>query len=154
MIVIFDVLAIAAGNGYWSEIAHWMITAGCSITGLLAAPFGFIDWLAIRAGTRAKRIGAVHGLGNVVVLLMFAGSWLLRGTLRERPFRPRLRCRSWPALSPCLPAGSEASSWTASRSASTMAPTLTRQARCQRVVCVRERMGAFGLHSSEGSDHV
>src|SRR4030095_11056478 len=122
MAVIFDVLAIAAGNGYWSEIAYWMITAGC-ITGLLAAPFGFIDWLAIRAGTRAKRIGAVHGLGNVVVLLMFAGSRLLRGTLRERPFRPRLRCRSWPALSPCLPAGSEASSWTASRSASTMAPT-------------------------------
>jgi uncharacterized membrane protein len=47
MAVIFDVLAIAAGNGYWSEIAYWMITAGC-ITGLLAAPFGFIDWLAIR----------------------------------------------------------------------------------------------------------
>ena len=42
MAVIFDVLTIASNNGYWSEIGYWMIAAGC-LTGLLAAPFGFID---------------------------------------------------------------------------------------------------------------
>jgi len=84
MAVIFDLLAIAMGQGYWSEISYWMIAAGV-ITGLVAAPFGFIDWLAIPSGTRAKRIGAVHGIGNVLVVLMFAASWLLRGDAPQAP---------------------------------------------------------------------
>ena len=63
MAVIFDVLALALGSGYWSEVALWMIVAGI-VTGLLAAPFGLIDWLAIPSATRAKRIGAVHGLAS------------------------------------------------------------------------------------------
>jgi uncharacterized membrane protein len=84
MAVIFDLLALAMGNGYWSEISYWMIAAGV-VTGLLAAPFGFIDWLAIPAGTRAKRIGAIHGLGNVVVVLLFGVSWLMRGDAPRAP---------------------------------------------------------------------
>ena len=84
MAVVFDLLAIALGNGYWSEIAFWMIAAGV-VTGLLAAPFGAIDWFHIPAGTRAKRIGAVHGLGNVVVVGLFAASWLLRGGAPRSP---------------------------------------------------------------------
>jgi len=67
----FDIVALATGQGYWSEIAYWMIAAG-AVTGLVAAPFGFIDWLAIPSGTRAKRIGAGHGLRNVLVILLFA----------------------------------------------------------------------------------
>ncbi len=77
MAVIFDIISLATVNGYWSEISYWMIAAGI-VTGLLAAPFGLIDWLAIPAETRAKRIGALHGGGNVVVLLLFAASWWLR----------------------------------------------------------------------------
>ena len=84
MAVIFDILALARADGYWSEIAYWMIAAGV-VTGLLAAPFGAIDWLGIPSGTRAKRIGAVHGLGNVVVVLMFAASWLMRSDTPAAP---------------------------------------------------------------------
>jgi uncharacterized membrane protein len=84
MAVVFDLLAIGLGNGYWSEIAYWMIAAGV-VTGLLAAPFGTIDWLAIPSGTRAKRIGAVHGVGNVVIVLFFAVSWLMRGDAPAAP---------------------------------------------------------------------
>ncbi len=84
MAVIFDLLAIGLDEGYWSEIAYWMIAAGV-VTGLLAAPFGTIDWLAIPSGTRAKRIGAVHGAGNVVVVLMFALSWLMRSDAPRMP---------------------------------------------------------------------
>jgi hypothetical protein len=65
MAVIFDIVNLAfTGNGYWSEISYWMIAAGV-VTGLLAAPFGLVDWFAIPSGTRAKRIGAIHGVGNV-----------------------------------------------------------------------------------------
>ena len=87
MAVIFDVLALVMTQGYWSEIALWMMVAGI-VTGLLAAPFGLIDWLAIPAATRAKRIGALHGIGNVVVLLMFAASAWLRWGVPQAP--PRL----------------------------------------------------------------
>nr|WP_245563797.1 DUF2231 domain-containing protein [Spirosoma luteum] len=58
-------------------VAYWMITAGL-LGGLAAAIPGWIDWFAIQDGTRAKRIGLLHGLGNVTVLLLFAGSWWWR----------------------------------------------------------------------------
>ena len=77
MALVFDAAHLITGNGYWSEIAFWMIGAGV-VTGLLAAPFGFVDWLAIPSGTRAKRVGALHGGGNVVVVLLYAVSWLAR----------------------------------------------------------------------------
>jgi uncharacterized membrane protein len=84
MAVVFDLIALGMQQGYWSEIAFWMIASGV-VSGLLAAPFGLIDWLAIPAGTRAKRIGALHGLGNVVVLLLFAASWWLRFDVPANP---------------------------------------------------------------------
>jgi uncharacterized membrane protein len=84
MAVIFDLIALVRAQGYWSEIAYWMIAAGV-LTGLLAAPFGFIDWLGIPSGTRAKRIGALHGIGNVLVVLMFGASWMMRGDQPRTP---------------------------------------------------------------------
>jgi uncharacterized membrane protein len=84
MALIFDIIHLATGVGYWSEIAYWMIAAGL-ISALVAAPFGLIDWLAIPAGTRAKRIGAWHGSGNLIVVLLYAASWWYR---REAPQSP------------------------------------------------------------------
>ena len=75
--VAFDVVHLITGNGRWADVAFWMVAAGI-VGGLAAAPFGTIDWLATPSQTRAKAIGAVHGLGNVAVLLLFGLSWLLR----------------------------------------------------------------------------
>jgi uncharacterized membrane protein len=75
--VVFDIIYLVTDNGKWAEISYWMIAAGI-IGGLLASPFGWIDWFAIPAGTRAKSIGLTHGLGNAVVLVLFAASWLIR----------------------------------------------------------------------------
>lgn len=75
--VVFDLIHIVTGSGPWALVSFWMIAAGV-IGGLLAAPFGTIDWSGIPPGTRARRVGAVHGLGNVLVLLLFGASWLLR----------------------------------------------------------------------------
>ena len=74
--VIFDIIHMFRG-GTWSLAAGHMIGVGV-ITGLLAAIFGFIDWLSIPGGTRAKSIGAWHAIGNVIVLLLFAASWRIR----------------------------------------------------------------------------
>jgi len=82
--VVFDVIYLIWGNPNMAGVAYWMITAGI-IGGLVAAPFGWIDWFAIPSGTRAKTIGLMHGGGNIVALLLFAGSWWLRNDLPERP---------------------------------------------------------------------
>lgn len=82
--VIFDVLAMVTSSISMATVAYYMIAAGV-LTGLLAAPFGFVDWLGIPPGTRAKSIGAIHGLGNVAVVALFAVSWLLR---RPDPLTP------------------------------------------------------------------
>jgi uncharacterized membrane protein len=58
------------------------------ITGLLAALFGLIDWLAIPPGTRAKRIGQWHAIGNVIVVVLFAASWWLRRIDPATPSTP------------------------------------------------------------------
>ena len=87
--VIFDIIYLVWGNHAMATVAFWMIAAGV-VGGLVAAPFGLIDYLAIPQGTRAKSVGLVHGLGNVVVLLLFAASaWLRYGTaLGASPYAP------------------------------------------------------------------
>ena len=75
--VVFDVLRFITGNNGFAVASYYMIAAGI-IAGLLAAVFGAIDYSAVPSGTRARRIGAMHGTGNVVVVVLFAASWLLR----------------------------------------------------------------------------
>lgn len=75
--VIFDLVYLLWGNPTMVTVSYWMIVGGI-IGAVIAAPFGLIDWLAIPKNTRAKTVGMIHGLGNVVVLLLFIGSWWLR----------------------------------------------------------------------------
>jgi uncharacterized membrane protein len=82
--VVFDVIFLVTNNSLWTQAAYFMIGAGV-IVGLVAAVPGVVDWLAIPRGTRAKRIGLIHGAGNVVVVTLFAVSWYLR---REQPASP------------------------------------------------------------------
>ena len=86
--VVFDVIFLLTNNPLGAQAAFLMIGAGV-LTGLLAAVPGTIDWLGIPRGTRAKRVGLIHGVGNVVVVVLFALSWYLR--------------RDQPAAPPCAP---------------------------------------------------
>ena len=87
--LVFDAVRLVTQDGFWSEIAYWMIAAGV-VSGLVAAPFGLVDWLAIPWRTRAKRIGAVHGAGNVFVIAMYGISWLMRTGNPAAPETPAL----------------------------------------------------------------
>jgi uncharacterized membrane protein len=82
--VIFDVIYLLTGNPTWTTVSYWMIAGGI-IGGLLAAVFGLIDFLGIPSGTRAKRIGLLHGLTNLGVMILFIASWLLRANATEVP---------------------------------------------------------------------
>jgi uncharacterized membrane protein len=75
--VIFDLLYLVTGNEQLATFSFWGIAAGV-VGGLAAALFGLVDWLAIPRGTRAKRIGMFHGLGNLVVVSLFLLSFLTR----------------------------------------------------------------------------
>jgi len=82
--LIFDLIHGITGHGRWSDIAFYLIGAGL-IGGLVAASFGLVDWLSIPKHTRAKRIGAYHGLFNVGVVALFAASWGLRYAMPADP---------------------------------------------------------------------
>jgi len=69
--VVFDAIYLWRGSATLATVGYWNIAGGI-VGGLLAAVFGLIDWLAIPAGTRAKRIGVLHALSNVAAILGFA----------------------------------------------------------------------------------
>jgi uncharacterized membrane protein len=83
--VVFDILYLVTNRDGFAVASAYAIAAGV-IGGLVAALFGLIDWLAVPGGTRARRVGLWHGLGNVAVVGLFAVSWLFR--LGEEAWRP------------------------------------------------------------------
>jgi uncharacterized membrane protein len=74
---LFDAVYVVHGGVMWATVAFYMMGAGV-LGGLVAAAFGLVDYLGIPSGTRAKRVGAFHGLASVTVVLLFSVSWLLR----------------------------------------------------------------------------
>jgi len=82
--VIFDIAHLVSSRGQWTLISYWMIIAGI-IGGLTAALFGFLDYRGIPANTRAQRVGRLHGIGNVVVVVLFAVSAWVRYPTPDQP---------------------------------------------------------------------
>jgi uncharacterized membrane protein len=74
---VLDALYYWRGDTLFATLSYYNIAGGI-LGGLLAAVFGLRDWLAIPAGTRAKRIGLFHGATNVIVVLLFSAAWLAR----------------------------------------------------------------------------
>lgn len=75
--LIFDILAVSMTDSSWHVMSYYLILAGV-ISGAVAALFGVIDFVAIPEGTRARRIGMLHGIGNAVVLGLFIASYFAR----------------------------------------------------------------------------
>lgn len=82
--VIFDVIHLIWGDPIFATVAYWMMAAGL-IGGLVAAPFGLVDWISIPPGTRARSVGLTHGIVNLLVVVLFAVSWYLRTDTPARP---------------------------------------------------------------------
>jgi len=77
MAVVFDLVHAFGGYEGFAYVAFWNIVAGV-IGGAVAAVFGVLDWRTIPSGTRAKRVGAYHAIGNLVLLALFTASALER----------------------------------------------------------------------------
>lgn len=74
---IFDLVHLITDDDVFAQVGFWTIAAGL-IGAVVATLTGLLDWTSIPAGTRAKRIGLVHGVANTAVLLLFLLAWLLR----------------------------------------------------------------------------
>lgn len=85
MAAIFDIVALILSRHTALFTAAWYMIAAGVLSGLLAAVFGAIDYFAIPGATRAKRVGTMHGIGNVVVVVLFAASWFLRRDVPSDP---------------------------------------------------------------------
>ncbi len=75
--IVSDIIFLITQISFFPVVSFYDIAGGI-IGGLLAAIFGFRDWLAIPGNTRAKRIGAFHGAGNVILVVLFLASWFIR----------------------------------------------------------------------------
>lgn len=74
---ILDVVQQFAETAWIPTVTYWNLMIGIG-TALLAAIFGAADWAGIPSGTRAKRIGAAHGIGNVLAVVVFGVAVAMR----------------------------------------------------------------------------
>ena len=75
--IAFDIAYFSTGDSTLAMVSFWMISAGI-IGAIAAAIFGFVDFLGIPAGTRAKSLGIWHGFGNLIVTVLFIIGWFMR----------------------------------------------------------------------------
>ena len=75
--IAFDIAYFSTGDNTLGMVSFWMISAGI-IGAIAAAIFGFVDFLGIPSGTRAKSLGIWHGFGNLIVTVLFIISWFMR----------------------------------------------------------------------------
>jgi uncharacterized membrane protein len=81
---VLDIVDAVHSSAWIPTVTFWNIAVAI-VMGLIAAIFGVIDWTKIPNDTRAKRIGTVHGIGNVVVVVIFAAAlWLRSRSLSHR----------------------------------------------------------------------
>ena len=86
---VFDGAYLVTGNAGMAYVSFWMIASGL-VGGAVAAVFGWADWSKIPRNTRAWSVGLTHGLGNGVVMALYAVSWLLRYNNNAEPTVPAL----------------------------------------------------------------
>jgi uncharacterized membrane protein len=77
MAVISDIVSLISPDRIFSAVAYYDISGGL-IVGFLAALFGWYEWTHIPNDTRAKSVASIHGLGNLILIVLFLISWIIR----------------------------------------------------------------------------
>src|SRR5690349_19273053 len=68
---VLDVVGPFAGVPALGVVSFWNLVLGTA-SGLVAAVFGAVDLTAVPYGSRARRVGLLHGSANVTALALFA----------------------------------------------------------------------------------
>ncbi len=81
MSVVLDLISWQAGGSRAAvEASYYAILIGL-LGVLIAVPTGFADWMGIKSGNPARRIGLVHAGGMMAAALMWLVNLILRGQL-------------------------------------------------------------------------
>ena len=75
--LVADIAVYLGYGGAWPEVAFYCMGGGI-VGALLAAVFGLVDLLAVRADRPVLRIGLMHMVINLVVVALFALNFALR----------------------------------------------------------------------------
>jgi uncharacterized membrane protein len=75
--LIFDIVYLLTDDLQFATVSFFMAMLA-AVGGVAAAATGAVDLKNIPKGTRAKRVGNVHAIGNDIVIALFALSALLR----------------------------------------------------------------------------
>lgn len=83
---LFDLAWLVLGRDDLAVDAYWITVAGV-VGAAIAAIFGAVTWKKIPRGTRARKLGALHGIGNLVVSALFVASVIVRSGDPAHPHR-------------------------------------------------------------------
>jgi uncharacterized membrane protein len=75
--VVSDVVSIWTYHGFFATMSTWLIGFGLAGS-VLAALFGFIDYLSAPMTMRAKRTASWHALLNIAVVIVFGTALAVR----------------------------------------------------------------------------
>ncbi|MBV8530257.1 MAG: DUF2231 domain-containing protein [Candidatus Eremiobacteraeota bacterium] len=75
--VICDIISIWQGPVFWAEMSTWLLLFGIA-GALVAAFFGFVDYLSAPMSLRAKSIAAWHMTLNIAAVVIFGVACALR----------------------------------------------------------------------------
>ncbi|MBV9334206.1 MAG: DUF2231 domain-containing protein [Candidatus Eremiobacteraeota bacterium] len=75
--VIADLISIWQGPVFWAAMSTWLILFGV-IGGLIAAFFGFVDYLSAPMTARAKSVAAWHMTLNIAMIVIFGWACAIR----------------------------------------------------------------------------
>jgi len=75
--VVTDVVHFTTGERRWTDFSTWLLVFGLG-GGVIAAGAGWLEWLGLPKGSRAKTIGLYHAGVNNAALALAGVSLLLR----------------------------------------------------------------------------
>jgi len=75
--LVSDVISIWGDKTFWPQLSLWLIAFGI-VAALLAAVFGFIDYLTAPMPPATKRIATAHMVLNLVVVAFYIAAFAVR----------------------------------------------------------------------------
>jgi len=76
-VLVSDVISIWGNPAFWPVMSTWLIAFGV-IGALLAAVFGFIDYLTAPMSAAAKRTATTHMILNLIVVAVYIAAFFVR----------------------------------------------------------------------------
>ncbi|HKU68998.1 MAG TPA: DUF2231 domain-containing protein [Candidatus Baltobacteraceae bacterium] len=76
-VLVSDVISIWGNPAFWPQMSTWLIAFGVVGT-LLAAVFGFIDYLTAPMSAAVKRTATTHMILNLIVVAIYIAAFFVR----------------------------------------------------------------------------